>query len=102
MTPELENALKTRFRTFTRKAFREVNPGERLEMLPYVDMLIYYAEQFARGNEQHLSIELPPRHCKTFIFSIALMTWILAHQPTKKLLIVTGNDKLAKDIAHGI
>src|SRR4051812_46240631 len=102
MTPELQNALKTSFRTFTRKAFKEVNADEKQEMLPYVELLLYYAEQFADKKEQNLGIELPPRHGKTFIFSIALTAWILAQKPTKKILIVTGNDKLARDIAHGI
>ena len=47
-------------------------------------------------------ITLPPRHLKTFLASICLPAWILAHRPSAKILILSYGQELADKIAYGI
>jgi hypothetical protein len=42
---------------------------------------------------------VPPRHLKSIIFSVALPTYLLGHDPTKRIACVSYSSKLA--IKHG-
>ena len=46
-------------------------------------------------------VNLPPRHLKTFASSVCLPAYILARQPSAKVLVITYGENLAGDIAHG-
>ena len=47
-------------------------------------------------------ITLPPRHLKTFLASICLPAWILAHHPSANILILSYGQELADKIAYAI
>jgi predicted phage terminase large subunit-like protein len=47
-------------------------------------------------------VALPPRHLKTFLASVCLAAWILAHDPSARILIVSYGQELADKIAYDI
>lgn len=102
MSQLIHVALRTDFRIFLRKAFSHINPNETLELYPYIEYLCHFAEAFADGSKRFLSINIPPRHLKTFIFCKALVAWMLGRNPTEKVMIFVGNEALAKNIPYEI
>ena len=97
-----DSIIRKDFPSFVRKAFRFLHDGESLGRQPYVDYLCYELQRFNDGETQKLLINLPPRHLKTFLGAICESAWLLAHSPSKKILIVTCSDSLAQDIAFSI
>ncbi len=55
-----------------------------------------------RGETKRLLLNMPPRHGKTQLASIAFPAWTLAHHPAKKILIVAYSEPLARMIARSI
>ena len=97
------NAIyRTDFEAFMRKCFRFLNVGQRLGDDPYLVYLCYVAAQIAKGWIRRQVINLPPAHLKTFLFSIAMVAWILARDPTKRIMIVTNANALAEQITYAI
>ena len=45
---------------------------------------------------------MPPRHGKTFMASICLSAWILAHDASAKILVLSYGQDLADKIAYAI
>jgi predicted phage terminase large subunit-like protein len=56
----------------------------------------------ATGELKRLVVSLPPRHGKTFMGSICLAAWILAHNPSAKILLLSYGQDLADKIARSI
>ena len=100
MTPELKAAVRTDFPTFVRKAFYERH-GSRLKD-DYVDYLCHEVEKIATGKSRRMLVNMPPRHLKTFTCTVCLSAWILGHNPSANIMIVTYGEELAKDIAHNV
>jgi predicted phage terminase large subunit-like protein len=68
----------------------------------YLRYLAYPIDQFARGEIRRLIINLPPGHLKTWLGSVCLAAWMLAHDPSLKIMLVTHAEVLSKDIARKI
>jgi predicted phage terminase large subunit-like protein len=98
----LNSVFRTDFESFMRKCFRILNPGQKLGNDPYLSHLCYMAEQIANGNERRVVVNLPPGHLKTLLFSIAMVAWILARDPTKRIIVVTNAQPLAEQITFAI
>ena len=56
--------------------------------------------QFADGLIKRLLVNLPPRHLKTYLGSVCLAAWILAHNPSTKIMILACSEQLAEKIAR--
>jgi predicted phage terminase large subunit-like protein len=97
-----DNMIRKDFASFARKAFPYEHNGNVLGQDRYIDLLCYELNRVALGEERRLLINLPPRHLKTFLCSICLPAWVLAHNPSTKTLIITNNDKLTEEITYKI
>jgi phage terminase large subunit-like protein len=91
--------LQTDFFTFLQNAHREVH-GSNLDKDPYLRLLADDVQEIADGTINRYLCNLPPGHAKTFTFSISLPTWILAHNPSAKILILSYGEDLAIPIAR--
>jgi predicted phage terminase large subunit-like protein len=94
--------IKRDFPSFVRKAFQHLHNGESIGRQRYVDYLCYELQRFIDGKVQKLLINLPPRHLKTFLGATCLSAWLLANNPSIKIIIVTCSDSLAQDIAFSV
>jgi predicted phage terminase large subunit-like protein len=86
---------------FSMKAFKAMNSND-MPNDPYLEFLADRLARVATRKTKRLVVNLPPRHFKTWIGSVCLSAWILARDPSAKLLIVTYGQELADRIAHSI
>jgi predicted phage terminase large subunit-like protein len=83
------DACRLDFVSFIEAAFNLLNPGRRFFMNWYIAHLAYYLEQVRLGRIKRLIINLPPRFLKSLISSIAFPAFVLGHDATKRLLVIS-------------
>ena len=93
--------LQESFPEFARFALQKLN-GTVLEDVPYMDLLTSELKDFGDGQTRRLLVNMPQRHGKTMLCSICLPAWILAHDPTAKIMVVTYTAELSEDISRSI
>lgn len=83
------------FASFIRRCFRTLHPNS--EFLPnwHIYALAYRLEQVRLGKNKRLKISLPPRYLKSFICSVAFPAFVLGHDPTKRMLVLSYSQDLA-------
>jgi len=101
MNPTLEAVLRQNFFAFAHKAIWELE-GTKLGDEPYLRYLTRELDQFAQSDTRRLIVNLPPGHLKTWLASVCLTAWLLAHDPRLKIIIVTHAEHLSKTIARNI
>jgi predicted phage terminase large subunit-like protein len=102
MDSQTKILIQTKFLAFAMKAFAELNKGRNLGQDKYLKYLAEALTNVAAGKTKRLVISMPPRHGKTFMGSICLSAWILAHNPSAKILVLSYGQALADKIAYGI
>src|SRR5262252_4246018 len=88
MDSETKKLIRTKFLAFAMKAFADLNK-DSLGNHRYLQLLAKRLTRVAARKTKRLVISLPPRHCKTFMASICLPAWILAHNSSAKIIILT-------------
>jgi predicted phage terminase large subunit-like protein len=101
MNSALQALLRQNFLSFARKAIREFE-GTKLGNESYLRYLADELGQFAENETHRLIVNLPPGHLKTWLASTCLTAWLLAHDPSLKVIIVTHVEQLSKTIARNI
>ena len=101
MNPELKALLRRDFFSFARKAILELD-GTKIGDEPYLRYLAGELDQFAEEETRRLIINLPPGHLKTLLGSVCMTAWLLAHNPSRKIIIVSHAEHLSKAIARNI
>jgi predicted phage terminase large subunit-like protein len=102
MNIDITKLVQTEFLAFAMKAFASLNKGRKLGQDKYLKLLAEALTSVAAGETKRLVISMPPRHGKTFLGSICLSAWILAHSPSAKIIILTYGQALADKIAYAI
>jgi len=102
MDSKTEKLIKTEFLAFAMKAFASLNKGKSLGNDTYLKLLAERLTRVAARKTKRLVVSLPPRHFKTFMGSICLPAWILAHNPSAKIIILTYGQELADKNAYAI
>jgi predicted phage terminase large subunit-like protein len=97
----LNALLKRDFLSFARKAILGLE-GTKIGEQRYLKYLADELDQFAKEETRRLLINLPPGHLKTLLGSVCMPAWLLAHDPSLKIIIVTHAERLSKTIARNI
>jgi predicted phage terminase large subunit-like protein len=97
-----EDLIRNDFSSFVRKAFYYEHGGTKLGNEPYIGYVCHELNKVATGETPRAVMNLPTRHLKTFLGAICLTAWVLAHDPSEKIIIVTYNDKLTEHITYHI
>jgi predicted phage terminase large subunit-like protein len=92
-------ACRTDFVSFVRKVFHVLNPSARFYMNWHICRIAHHLEQVRLGNIKRLIITVPPRSLKSIMSAVAFPAYILGHDPTKRLIVVSYGADLA--IKHG-
>ena len=88
--------IRARLRSFLGRSFRILNPGRSFSSAYYVRSLCFALERVAGGEVRRLIIELPPRHLKSTITSVAFPAWLLGRDPTKRIVCISYGQDLAQ------
>jgi predicted phage terminase large subunit-like protein len=102
MDNDTKKLVRTEFLAFAMKAFATLNKGRRFGNDKYLKLLAQTLTRVATGEAKRLVVSMPPRHGKTFMGSICLSAWILAHDPSAKILVLSYGQDLADKIAYTI
>jgi hypothetical protein len=86
---------------FIHRSFVQLNAATPFLPNWHIELLASKLEEVRRGICKRLIINVPPRHIKSHATSIAFPAWVLGHDPSKKILVVTYaqdfSEKLARD-----
>ena len=88
--------LATDFRSFVEYVFGLLRPGTPFKPNWHIDAMAHKVAQVASGEVKRLIINVPPRHLKSIVASVALPAWYLGHNPSERVVCVSYSAELAK------
>src|SRR5580698_4600346 len=101
LTPaEYQVLLRQDFVTFVARCFYDLNPQTELAINWHLEVVAAKLAAVREGKIQRLIINLPPRHLKSLMASIAFPAWCLGHDPSAQILCVSYAQDLADKLAR--
>ena len=97
---EYEVLLRHDFASFAMRCFHDLNPQTRLAMSWHLEVIAAKLMEVREGKITRLIINLPPRHLKSLMASIAFPAWCLGHDPSAQILCVSYAQDLADKLAR--
>jgi len=97
---QYECLLRHDFTTFAGRCFKDLNPQTRLAMNWHLEVIAAKLTAVRQGQIRRLIINLPPRHLKSLMASIAFPAWCLGHDPSAQILCVSYAQDLADKLAR--
>ena len=98
--PEYDAILRSDFWFFAQRCFCELNPQTTLATNWHLEVIAAKLTAVRRGKIRRLIINLPPRHLKSLMASIAFPAWCLGHDPSAQILSVSYAQDLADKLAR--
>jgi hypothetical protein len=95
----LDAACRTDFVTFVGKCFYTLVPNKEFHMNWHIAAMAHHADLVRLGKLRRLLVNVPPRSLKSILYSVALPAFILGHDPTKRLIVVTYGADLSTKYA---
>jgi hypothetical protein len=97
---EYEILLRQDFTTFAARCFYDLNPQTELATNWHVEVIADRLTAVRQRNIRRLIINLPPRHLKSLLASIAFPAWCLGHDPSAQILCVSYAEALSNKLAR--
>src|SRR5271169_3477472 len=97
---EYDAILRSDLGYFAERCFYELNPQAAFLPNWHIELIAAKLAAVAQGKIQRLIINLPPRHLKSLIASIAFPAWCLGHDPSAQILCVSYAQDLADKLAR--
>src|SRR5437660_1834498 len=85
---------------FTQLCFCELNPQAAFLPNWHIEVIAAKLAAVRAGRIRRLIINLPPRHLKSLLASIAFPAWCLGHDPSAQILCVSYAQDLADKLAR--
>ena len=93
--------LRRDFYGFAQKVFTTLNPGTPFTRGQHIRLVAEWMTFMREGTQGRMIINLPPRHLKSVLGSIALSAWLLGHNPSLQIICVSYSaefsNKLSRD-----
>jgi predicted phage terminase large subunit-like protein len=86
--------------SFTQLCFSELNPRTRFAMSWHIEIIAAKLTALRGGKIRRLVINLPPRHLKSLLASVAFPAWCLGHDPSAQILCVSYAQDLADKLSR--
>src|SRR5712692_5146612 len=97
---EYEALLRADFAGFAQRSFHELNPQTDFAMNWHVEIIAAKLAAVRDGRIRRLIINLPPRHLKSLLASVAFPAWCLGHDPSAQILCVSYAQDLADKLSR--
>src|ERR1700758_3511572 len=85
---------------FAERCFCELNPQAAFVPNWHIEVIAAKLTAVRQGKIRRLIINLPPRHLKSLMASIAFPAWCLGHDPSAQILCVSYAQDLADKLAR--
>jgi hypothetical protein len=97
---EYDAILRSDLGYFAQRCFCELNPQAPFAMNWHIEVIAAKLAAVREGKIRRLIINLPPRHLKSLMASIALPAWCLGHDPSAQILCVSYAQDLADKLGR--
>jgi predicted phage terminase large subunit-like protein len=97
---QYDTLLRQDFATFAAHCFYDLNPQAELATNWHLDVIAAKLTAVRRGEIHRLIINLPPRHLKSLLASIAFPAWCLGHNPAGHVICASYGQELAEKFAR--
>jgi predicted phage terminase large subunit-like protein len=97
---EYEAVLRSDLGYFAERCFYQLNPQAAFLMNWHLEVIAAKLVAVREGKIRRLIINLPPRHLKSLLASIAFPAWCLGHDPSAQILCVSYAQDLADKLAR--
>src|SRR5215471_18717051 len=92
---EYHACLRNDFALFVARCFPDLSPQTELAMSWHLEVIAAKLAAVREGLIRRLIINLPPRHLKSLMASVAFPAWCLGHDPSAQILCVSYAQDLA-------
>ncbi|HEV3175080.1 MAG TPA: terminase family protein, partial [Stellaceae bacterium] len=92
--------LRQDFGTFAARCFHDLNPQAELAMNWHLEVIAAKLTAVREGKIRRLIINLPPRHLKSLMASIAFPAYCLGHDASAQILCISYAQDLADKLAR--
>jgi len=97
---QYEFLLRHDLATFAGRCFQDLNPQTSLAMNWHLEVIAAKLTEVREGRIRRLIINLPPRHLKSLLASIAFPAWCLGLDASAQILCVSYAQDLADKLAR--
>jgi predicted phage terminase large subunit-like protein len=97
---ELDVILRSDLGYFAERCFYDLNPQAAFLTNWHIEVIAAKLAAVRAGRIRRLIINLPPRHLKSLMASIAFPAWRLGHDPSAQILCVSYAQDLADKLAR--
>jgi len=81
--------VRSDFDAFVERCFRTLNPGKQLSGNWHHKAIAYALECVRQGENNRQVVNLPPRSLKSLIVSVAFPAFVLGHDPSKRIIVIS-------------
>src|ERR1700758_1989149 len=85
---------------FAERCFCELNPQAAFLPNWHIEVIAAKLAAVRAGKIRRLIVNLPPRHLKSLLASVALPAWCLGHDPSAQVLCVSYAQDLADKLSR--
>jgi predicted phage terminase large subunit-like protein len=90
--------LRSDLRFFVWKSFQTILPGTHYLRNWHIDAIVHQLMRVQAGDISRLLINQPPRPLKSICVSVAYVAWLLGHDPTRRVIVVSYSNELATEL----
>lgn len=92
--------IRQDFPSFIHKVFNTINPGGEYIDNWHINLIAEYLEAVRNNKIKRLIINMPPRALKSACVTVAWPAWILAHEPSARIMTASYSNMLS--IKHSL
>jgi predicted phage terminase large subunit-like protein len=93
--PIVDAACRRDLVSFIAKCFHTLAPNSHFDMNWHIEALGFQLECIWRGESRRLLINMPPRYLKSIVTSVIFPAFLLGHDPTVRIIVISHNSDLA-------
>ncbi len=90
--------LRSDLRFFVWKCFQTILPGTPYLPNWHIDAIVHQLMRVQAGEVSRLLINQPPRSLKSISVSVAYVAWVLGHDPSRRVIVVSYANELAAEL----
>lgn len=98
MMPVVAALLRTDLRYFIPRAFATVFAGSEYLSNWHIEAVVYELMRVHGGECRRLLINQPPRSLKSLSVSVAFVAWLLGHDPSRRIIVVSYASELSAEL----
>jgi hypothetical protein len=90
--------LRSDLRYFVWKCFQTILPGTPYQPNWHIEAIVHQLMRVQAGEVSRLLINQPPRSLKSICVSVAYVAWLLGHDPTRRIIVVSYANEFAAEL----